>query len=286
LDAEAGGDYRLAVALSQALARRGYRTTVGAGGIEPESEMADVVITLRGRMPVSAAPKQITLAWVISHPDEVRPEELERCDAVLVASRTYARKLAAELPVPVHPFLQFSDPAVFYPEVDPGRAHDLVFVGNMRSVLRRVVWDAWRAGYAPAIYGQDWRFVAPELTVAERAEPDLVRRIYSSSKVVLNDHWDDMRRQGFVNNRVYDVLACEGFLLTDHVPGMEDEFGDAVETYADRAELTSKLKHYLSDERERKARASRGRELILERHTADRRAAELEPILERLGAAR
>ncbi len=42
---------------------------------------------------------------------------------------------------------------------------------------------------------------------------------------MLNDHHDDMREQGFVSNRVFDVLAVGGRLLTDDVPGLGAALG-------------------------------------------------------------
>ncbi|MGI8876195.1 MAG: CgeB family protein [Egibacteraceae bacterium] len=280
--ARSGGDYLLARSLCRALARRGHEAAIGPAGAAEASRgrMADLVLTIRGRGTVAATPGQVALVWLISHPEDVSHDELERCDAVLVASRTYARRLEGQLSVPVHPLLQFTDPALFYPDSDPGAGHDVAFVGNMRSVLRPIVWDAIRSGHAPALYGEGWRFVAPELAVAGHVEPHRVRKIYSSSKVVLNDHWEDMRRHGFVNNRVYDVLACGGFLLSDRLPELAEEFGDAVETYAGRRELAAKLDFYLLRGREREARGRRGREIVLERHTADHRAAKLLAIVE------
>ena len=60
-------------------------------------------------------------------------------------------------------------------------------------------------------------------------------RHYASAEVVLNDHWDSMRENGFVSNRIFDVLACAAPLVTDRVAGLPDEiaagchfFGDGV----------------------------------------------------------
>jgi spore maturation protein CgeB len=39
---------------------------------------------------------------------------------------------------------------------------------------------------------------------------------------VLNDHWPDMAAGGFVSNRVFDVLAAGGVVVTDPVVGLGD----------------------------------------------------------------
>jgi spore maturation protein CgeB len=50
---------------------------------------------------------------------------------------------------------------------------------------------------------------------------------YASAEVVLNDHWDSMPDSGFVSNRVFDVLASGGSLVTDRVAGFPEELAAA-----------------------------------------------------------
>ena len=99
-----------------------------------------------------------------------------------------------------------------------------------------------------------------------------VRRYYSSASIVLNDHWDDMRVEGFISNRIYDALACAAFVISDHVDGIEDEFDGAVATYRSSDELESLIARYLADASERRRLAEHGRRIVLERHTFDARA--------------
>ena len=46
---------------------------------------------------------------------------------------------------------------------------------------------------------------------------------YRNARVVLNDHWPDMRDKGFVSNRIFDVLACGVPLISDSVVGVPSE---------------------------------------------------------------
>ena len=39
--------------------------------------------------------------------------------------------------------------------------------------------------------------------------------IYRSAKVTLNDHWDDMLQKQFINNRIFDALACGLPVISD-----------------------------------------------------------------------
>ena len=62
-------------------------------------------------------------------------------------------------------------------------------------------------------------------------------RLYASAGVVLNDHWADMRRDGFVSNRLFDAAACGARVLSDDVAGASELFGGLVRTFTDPAEV-------------------------------------------------
>ena len=74
-----------------------------------------------------------------------------------------------------------------------------------------------------------------------------VGRYYASAAIVLNDHWHDMRAEGFISNRIYDALACGAFVISDQVEGIEAEFDGAVVTYRERPELEALIERYLGD---------------------------------------
>jgi spore maturation protein CgeB len=78
-----------------------------------------------------------------------------------------------------------------------------------------------------------------------------------------------MRDEGFVANRVYDVLASGGFVISDDVVGIENEFDGAVPVYEDRDELWRLIETYLADPAGRATLAERGRRIVIERHTFD-----------------
>ncbi len=103
-------------------------------------------------------------------------------------------------------------------------------------------------------------------------------RIYSAAKVVLCAHYDGPgppSRQA--SPRVYEVLACGGFLLCDDRPDVRALFEDGGELaiFADLNDLREKASYYLSHERERKDIAARGRAKALAEHTYRHRVATL-----------
>ncbi len=103
---------------------------------------------------------------------------------------------------------------------------------------------------------------------------------------MLNDHWDDMRDEGFISNRLYDALACGAFVISDHVDGIEEEFDGAVATYRLPDELEPLISRYLADPAARRRLGRLGRDVVLERHTFDVRARTIAGIAASITAGR
>lgn len=229
----------------------------------------DVSIHLKGRSRCARAAGQVHLVWVISHPDEVDPNELEVADAVFVASSRLADHLRDRLPgTPVEVLPQATDERRFRPrQPDPGRTHDVVFVGNSRFAERPLVLAAAASDLDLAVYGANWERYLPPSTVVDRFVPnEEVPVVYSSAAVVLNDHWPDMREWGLVSNRVFDALACGACVVTDEVVGLDDLFGDAV-AVATPDTVGVVIHDLLQDAQHRADMGHRGRRIVLDNHT-------------------
>lgn len=233
----------------------------------------DVSLHLKGRSRCPRSEGQVHAVWVISHPDEVDPNELEVADVAFVASPLLAEHLRERVPhTPIHVLLQATDQRRFRPRTAESQwAHDVVFVGNSRFSDRPLVLAAAEADVGLVVHGANWeRYLTPG-TLGERFVPnDLVPVVYSSAKVVLNDHWGDMRRWGLVSNRVFDALACGACLVSDDVPGLDELFGDAVAT-ADPSSVGGTLRELLADPERRARMGRRGSALVLDSHTFQHR---------------
>jgi hypothetical protein len=268
--AERWGDTHFARALADELERRGHRARleVVAEWDDPARLPCDVALHLRGLFPYVPRPDQLNVLWNISHPDLVTPAECDAYDLVLTPSERHAERLATGTRTPVAVLAQATDPVVFFPETDPAHAHELVFVGNSRGVMRPILADLLPTDHDLAVWGQQWQgFLDPRLIAGEHLPNDAVRRAYSSAAIVLNDHWGDMREQGIVSNRIYDALACGAIVVSDHLPELDARFGDAVVTYRTREELRQTVARLLADPAERAERARRGRAQVLGAHT-------------------
>ena len=59
---------------------------------------------------------------------------------------------------------------------------------------------------------------------------------------IVRRHHDDMRRDGFLSNRLFDATACAARVVSDEIDGVTEVFGDVVKTFHDEAEMERALK--------------------------------------------
>ena len=100
---------------------------------------------------------------------------------------------------------------------------------------------------------------------------DELGRIYSCSDVNLDV--GRLYQDDIVTMRVFDVLACGGFCLTQRNPEVEALFdvGAELDVYSTREELVQKTSAWLADPQRRREVALRGLEAVRERHALDLR---------------
>ena len=99
--------------------------------------------------------------------------------------------------------------------------------------------------------------------------------LYSSAKIILNCTFQDNVDWDVITGRTYDVLACNGFLITDVVPSAQEKFKDYIIFTSGGRDLKEKIKYYLEHEDERKKIASQGREKVLQEDTFKHRALDM-----------
>ena len=278
---ESWGDTHFARSLAAALERLGQHVAVDARQARhrPTRDHDDVLLALRGLDRVDPRPGQVSLLWVISHPDLVEADELAAYDAVFAASTTWARAAGVE------PLLQCTDPALFHPS-ESGGGPEVLFVGNSRGVYRHAVRTAIAIGAPLTIHGAAWDDLVDPALVASRYVPNTeLGRLYASAGVVLNDHHEDMRRDGFVSNRLFDAAATGARIISDEVPGLAELFGALVQPFHDEDDLRRLLAQRdtaFPPPEERAAIAAR----VVAEHSFDARARTLAEAAVRLRAQR
>lgn len=242
------GDYYLALGLKKELERKDCEVVLQ---VLPEwggdgDARCDTVLVLRGLSRYQPKPQHFNIMWNISHPDEVTIEEYNQYQHVFIASEFWAEEIAQRVDVPVEVMLQCTDPELFYPDPDDKYKHDLLFVGNSRGVHRKIIKDLLPTEEDLAVYGAGWEgLIDKKYIKGEHIPNEKLRKAYSSCKILLCDHWDDMRDKGFLSNRLFDASACGAFIISDKVRGVEDVFGDTVVTYDNSDDLQSLTNYYL-----------------------------------------
>jgi glycosyltransferase involved in cell wall biosynthesis len=272
------GDLHVARDLQRALARLGRRSRIH---LKPDWDAGpaatdDVSIHLLGQAEASIRPGQLNVLWHLSHPDRGTPELYDRYDLAFAASDSFAGWMATQVRIPVAPLHQATDPQRFAPGAS-GPAHELLFVANSRGVRRHLLDDLLPTDRDLAVYGKSWtpERLDPNYLAGEHIPNEELAGVYAAAAIVLNDHWLDMQREGFMSNRLYDAAAAGAFVISDDIDGLAAEFDGGIVGYVDAAELHELIDHYLDHPDERRERADRARRAVLERHTFDHRARRL-----------
>lgn len=101
--------------------------------------------------------------------------------------------------------------------------------------------------------------------------------IFHESKINLNMTAKSIRSG--LSQRIFDVLACEGFLITNYQEELPEHFvaGEDLEIYDSLDDLMGKCEYYLCHEKDRREIAHNGLVKVQQYHTYDKR---MEQILE------
>ncbi len=265
------GDYYFGIALKKEFEKRGCEVILQ---ILPEwynddDHDCDVVIVLRGLTEYKPKKHHFNIMWNISHPNMITIEELNQYDHIFIASELWAEVVGKMVDVPVTPLLQCTDPELFYHEYDPDYDHELLFVGGYREGNRKIIEDLLPTDKDLSIYGPNWHYsdIDKKYIKGTYIENSSLNTAYSSCKILLNDHWKDMREKGFISNRLFDGFASGAFIISDEVEGVSNLFGDVLVTYSSPEELEKIIDKYLKDEIARNKKAVEGYKLVKTHHT-------------------
>ena len=241
------GDVPYAADLVEALKALGQDALVDRAGAfsRPSNHLDDVVLVIRGLVRCEPQPGKTNVLWAISRPDLITRDELLGFDIVFGGSRIWCEHVSSEWGINAHYLPQATNPRRFHPDAAKAGAtqYGLTFVGGPRKPIgRKIVADCVGLGKDVSVWGPRWeQFIPAGMVADDYISNDDLAGLYGSSAVVLNDHFEDMARWGFANNRLYDAVASGARVISDEVDGIAEIFGGAVRTYTTVEELEQVL---------------------------------------------
>jgi len=248
------GDYHIGRCLTKYLSRLGENVETDYHDEWYNEKKADVILVLRGKYPYKPHQNaRLNIMWNFGHPEDVSMEEYESYDIILVASNSYTKLLKEKINKPVYPFLLCTDHEEFYinnKDNDMNRKN-IIFVGNTRGVIRDCISWAIECGVPLKIWGGGWENqVAKKYIVAKYIDNQKLSKLYSKSKATLNNHWPDMIKYGFINNRVFDALACGLPIISDYSDELYSLFPNEILYYQNKDEFLKCIEYLSSNYRQ------------------------------------
>jgi spore maturation protein CgeB len=178
-------------------------------------------------------------------------------------------------------FLPFSvDLDTFHPyPCDPALAFEVAYVGNdIKGTERSEAYLVPAADFNFGLFG-NWQVPRARLRrwknwglprykyrfekIARGKIPQAqVPVLYSSSKINLNCTAQDCVDWDVITLRTLEVLACNGFLISDRVPSAERLLGEYIVFTDGHEDLRSKINQYLRDDESRRAMAEAGGQFV------------------------
>lgn len=244
------GDYAYCLTIRRQLEQMGYYAYVDCYEDWDCPVEADVVLVIRGvheYRPDRRNTRTRYVLWMVSHPELITEEELERYDLVLADSKSYAEALQQKVSVPVKPFYVLTDTEMFFPreEKNSSPKYNRVFIGNTRGVLRNCVRWCNDNGINVDVWGAEWEKFYPDSMYVHlhgQVEYDQISEIYRNSRFVINDHYPEMIDTEMMNNRFPEVLLSGIPMICDWTESFERNYGDMVLFYRNEEEFVQCMK--------------------------------------------
>ena len=230
------GDLYLARSIRYELQKNKLRCNISVGENDERrfSSREDLALNLRGIESVKQLSKQCFLNWFISHPESYDIAELVESDKIAVSSKIFTHKIESfrsgfnnnkPLYLP-----QFSTIKAL--ESPHETLYDFIFVGNTRNIYRESVKYAIQLGLDVKVIGSGWEsYIDEKYILKNLVSNSELGSTYALGRVVLCDHWDDMKKFGFVSNRIYDCLSIGRPVLTDYAEDIESDLTDDEKRY-------------------------------------------------------
>ena len=239
----------MALGLKKSFENKGYRVTIHCKNEWSRKHKKDsLVVVLRGLYEYTPRQEDTNFLWLISHPEKIQVGEFEKYNHIFIASEYYYKTIPNKSHISI--LNQCSDPDLFYP-LKIKKEYDLLFIGNSRDIYRKIIKDVFPTNYKIGIIGQGWdNYIDSKYIIKSFVENNELNVWYNKTKILLNDHWDDMREQGFVSNRIFDGLSAGCSIISDKPEGNLSLFTNTkkVHFYTSTEELNDLVEKEMTSE--------------------------------------
>lgn len=208
------GDYSYVLCIKSYFIKKGFNCNIIFRPDWYKVKEADINICISGwDIFKPSNSKCLNILWIISHPSFNK--ELQLYDHVFVASNTY--KIPHKS---TSPLLQGCNNLYISNYKMPIKRHSkMLFLGTINNRHRTSLEYAKNSNVP--------------LIVLNNIDYPLIGKVYNQFNLVLNDHHFSMKTNGFINNRVYDVIASNTKVLSDYVFGLNFNNCITYKTYND-----------------------------------------------------
>lgn len=141
-----------------------------------------------------------------------------------------------------------------------------LLLGEVATAEKRRRYVEGLARFGIRVWG-DPGWQSPEIDYRGPAgHRDELTKIYNGSAINLDI--GRLYQNEIATMRIFDCMACGGFVLAEASAALAElfEVGVEIETYADFDELARKIERYLADPDQARAIAARGRDAVVARH--------------------
>lgn len=278
------GEFHFASSLKVQLEQRGARVRIDCEDRWYENrDRGEPELVLRGPKKYEASKINPCIYWVLFHSNNLTKAELSDVEYVAVASTKYLQSLQqANISAPLGPLLHCTDPNLFKPiPPNPEHAAELLFVGVQHPERKEggLVRLALNSRLPVTVWGPNWEHLPDGVLRGRRLKNSELCAHYCSAKAVLNDHMLAMRKHSFMNNRLFDALACGVPVISDHCDGVPTEFKEFVYIANTSKELIEAFNKIGQETEQKRTNRKEFAEKVRENHNFNKRAAEIEKIL-------
>ena len=276
------GDYWLGLDLASGLREKNYDIRVDYHELFEFEENEDINIVIRGLHPCNGLNRtKLNIMYMISCRNKITQQELNQYDIIIVGSLKYQQKLCKKQK---HTYYlpQFTNIKRFYPEKNEKYKNQILYVGNAYAGMRPAVQFAVSNDIPISVYGKFWEDkIDNKLIKGQYIDNNELHKYYSNADIVLNDTQVMMKENGFISNRIYDVTACKGFLISDYLPEIEEVYGNSIPMYRNAEEFKNLINYYLAHPKERIAKAEKAYNITINNYTSSIFARKLNTLIEK-----